>query len=79
MLQKGGLEVSSRLERRSLTVVSAEIYGRSRDKRGMLEGPLSEQQVLYLKKQLMRSLITKMPMDVSMKVLQALFPEAPRE
>ena len=46
------------------------------DKRGML-GPLSDQQVLYLKKQLMRSLIKKMPMDVSMKVLQALFPEGP--
>lgn len=48
------------------------------EKRGML-GPLSEQHALYLKKQLMRSLIKKMPMDVSVKVLQALFPEGARQ
>jgi Cupin-like domain len=47
------------------------------DKRGML-GPLSAPQVLYLKKQLMRSLVKQMPRDVSIKILQALFPEPPR-
>lgn len=45
-----------------------------RERRGML-GHLSEPQVIYLKKQLMRSLIKKMPMETSVKVLQALFPE----
>jgi hypothetical protein len=44
------------------------------ERRGML-GPLSEPQTLYLKKQLMRSLIKKMPMETSVKILQALFPE----
>ena len=48
------------------------------DRRGML-GPLSEPQVIYLKKQLMRSLIKKMPMELSVKILQALFPEPSRE
>ncbi|HEY1890346.1 MAG TPA: cupin-like domain-containing protein [Steroidobacteraceae bacterium] len=44
------------------------------ERRGML-GHLSEPQVVYLKKQLMRSLIKKLPMETSVKVLQALFPE----
>ena len=44
------------------------------ERRGML-GHLSEPQILYLKKQLMRSLIKKMPMETSVKILQALFPE----
>jgi hypothetical protein len=47
------------------------------DKRGML-GPLSPQQILYLKKQLMRSLVKQMPRDMTVKILQALFPEPPR-
>jgi hypothetical protein len=47
------------------------------DRRGML-GALSEPQILYLKKQLMRSLIKKMPMEVSVKILQALFPDSPQ-
>ena len=45
------------------------------DRRGML-GPLSELQILYLKKQLLRSLIKKMPPEMSVKILQALFPES---
>ena len=45
------------------------------ERRGML-GPLSEAQTLYLKKQLMRSLIKKMPAEMSVKILQALFPDA---
>lgn len=44
------------------------------DQRGML-GPLSAQQILYLKKQLMRSLVKRMPRELSVKILQALFPE----
>jgi hypothetical protein len=42
------------------------------DRRGML-GPLSPQQTLYLKKQLMRSLVKQMPRELSVKILQALF------
>jgi Cupin-like domain len=45
------------------------------ERRGML-GPLSEPQILYLKKQLMRSLIKKMPTEMSVKILQALFPDS---
>jgi len=44
------------------------------DRRGML-GPLSDPQVQYLKKQLMRSLIKKMPRETGVRILQALFPE----
>jgi Cupin-like domain len=47
------------------------------DKRGML-GPLSAEQILYLKKQLMRSLIKQMPRELSVKILQALFPDPAR-
>lgn len=47
------------------------------DKRGML-GPLSAQQILYLKKQLMRSLVKRMPRELAVKILQALFPEPAR-
>jgi hypothetical protein len=47
------------------------------DRRGML-GPLSSEQILYLKKQLMRSLIKQMPREMSVKILQALFPEPTR-
>ena len=45
------------------------------ERRGML-GALSEPQILYLKKQLMRSLIKKMPPEMSVKILQALFPDS---
>jgi hypothetical protein len=45
------------------------------DRRGML-GPLGPQQILYLKKQLMRSLVKQMPRELTVKILQALFPES---
>lgn len=41
------------------------------DRRGML-GPLSAPHVVYLKKQLMRSLAKKMPVELSAKIRQAL-------
>ncbi len=47
------------------------------DKRGML-GPMSPQQILYLKKQLMRSLVKQMPRELTAKILQALLPEGPQ-
>jgi hypothetical protein len=45
------------------------------ERRGML-GPLSEPQSLHLKKQLLRSLIKKMPPEMSVKILQAIFPDS---
>jgi hypothetical protein len=36
-------------------------------------GPLSAQQILYLRKQLMRSLVKQMPRELSVQLPQALF------
>ena len=47
------------------------------DKRGML-GPLSPQQTVYLKKQLMRSLVKQMPKELTERILQALFSDPAR-
>lgn len=41
-------------------------------------GPLDPRQILYLKKRLMRPLVEQMPRELTVKILQALFPESPQ-